>query len=477
MKLRLEKLFDFIKKIAVIAVPVALQNLLMTTESIIDTMMLAPMGEKTIASVGLCASFAGLMFSCYWGFACGGTLFFSQHWGAGDEKAIKKNFGVTLSFMMIVGILFSALAFFSPATVMRLYTDKDSLHGVGIIYLRIVAPAYLMQVYSACMCSLLRATEKVKIPLYSGAITSFVNVGLNYVLIYGKLGFKQMGVIGAAYATLIASAVNVLLIWILAKASGYKLLFDIRNHFMWNKDTVVEYLKKCLPIICNEAFMGIANMIIAVVLGRQEEQVIAALVVFRIIESCIVAFFTGFSNAASVLVGKCVGAGDFDTAKYRARRLVPLCAGTIAVVELVIYLVHTPIFHAMGLYGESFEICTVMIIVYSIAAVIRMSNWIQNDTFRSAGDARYGTILEITFMYLFVLPLVGITGLVIKDSFVLLFVACYIDEPIRFVLMQIHMYSNKWINPVTEIGKAALVKRTKMCEEIEYENIACSNVC
>lgn len=458
MKLRWKKLYDFIKQIVVIAVPVALQNLLLTTESIIDTMMIAPMGEKTIASVGLCASFAGLMFSCYWGFACGGTLFFSQHWGAGDEDAIKKNYGVTLSFMMIVGVFFSAIAFFLPGTVMRLYTDKSSLYSVGITYLKIVAPAYLMQVYSACMCCLLRATERVKIPLYSGIVTSLVNISLNYVLIYGKFGFKPLGVAGAAYATLIASTVNVVLVWILAKASGFMLLFEIKDHFKWSKVTIKEYIAKCFPIICNEAFMGIANMIIAVVLGRQSEQVIAALVVFRIVESCVIAFFSGFSNAASVLVGKSVGAGDFDTAIYRARRLVPLCAGTIALVGLGIYMVHTPIFHALGLYGESFEICTLMLIIYSVAAVIRMSNWTQNDSYRSAGDVRFGTILEIAFMYVMVLPLVCIAGLVIKDNFVLLFVACYIDEPIRFVLMQIHMYSNKWIKPVTEIGKVALEK-------------------
>ena len=89
----------FIRQAAAIALPVALQNLLMTTQSIIDTMMLAPMGEKMIASVGLCTQYAALMFASYWGFACGGILFFSQYWGAKDEAAIKKNYGVTLVCM------------------------------------------------------------------------------------------------------------------------------------------------------------------------------------------------------------------------------------------------------------------------------------------------------------------------------------------------------------------------------------------
>ena len=149
-------IFAFSRKVAAMALPVALQNLLVTTQSIIDTMMLAPMGERTIASVGLCAQYAALMFASYWGFACGGTLFFSQYWGAKDEAAIKKNYGVTLVCMLSVGVLFSFAAFFKPELIMKLYTDKESLHAVGISYLRILAPAYMLQIYAACMSALYR---------------------------------------------------------------------------------------------------------------------------------------------------------------------------------------------------------------------------------------------------------------------------------------------------------------------------------
>ena len=85
-----------------------------------------------------------------------------------------------------------------------------------------------------------------------------------------------------------------------------------------------------------------------------------------------------------------------------------------------------------------------------------MCNWTQNDTYRSAGDAAYGTILEITFMYLMVLPCVCLSGLVFKAPFMLVFACCYIDEPIRLVLMQRHMFSGRWVKPVTPEGRAAL---------------------
>jgi len=97
-----------------------------------------------------------------------------------------------------------------------------------------------------------------------------------------------------------------------------------------------------------------------------------------------------------------------------------------------------------------------MLCVYGVASVIRMGNWTQNDTYRSAGDAAFGTILEIVFMFALVIPMVWLSGRVWHWNFLLVFACCYIDEPIRFVMMQIHLYSGKWIQPVTPEGRDAL---------------------
>jgi len=135
---------------------------------------------------------------------------------------------------------------------------------------------------------------------------------------------------------------------------------------------------------------------------------------------------------------------------------VLLCGCSIFMLCVTLIAVHRPLLTVMSLSGESLEIGTGLLMIYSVAAVIRMCNWTQNDTYRSAGDAAYGTILEISFMYAVVLPCVCLTGLVWKAPFLLVFACCYIDEPIRFVLMQVHMYSGKWVRPVTELGRAAL---------------------
>ena len=290
---------DFLKRLAVLAIQVALQNLLTTTASMVDTMMVAPLGELSVGALGLCAQFSSLMFSCYWGFVGGGGLFFAQYWGAKDDDGIERSYGVTLCFMMFVAMTFAGLAVFAPELIMRLYTDKESVRQIGIQYLRIVGFAYVMQVLSMGMSSLLRTTERVTIPLIASICSVAANLTLNWIFIYGHLGAPAMGIRGAALATTIAAAVNVAVIYILAWRSGYRYLFHVRNHFRWNSAALKEYFIKCFPILCNEVLIGIGNMVINITLGRQPEQVIAAVAVFRTLEGLVIGFFAGSRVAIS----------------------------------------------------------------------------------------------------------------------------------------------------------------------------------
>lgn len=447
---------QFFAAVFSIAFPVACQNLLTTTGSMVDTVMIGSIGETSVGAVGLCAQFSSLMFSCYWGLMGGGILFFSQYWGSKDEEGINRSYGLTLASMMFVGLTFGILGAFFPEFVMSIYTDKQIYREIGTKYLRIVGFAYPLQVYSMVTSAILRSTERVRIPLFASITSVFTNMFLNWVLIFGNLGAPALGVEGAAIATLCAAIVNVSVVLILSKATGYKYLFNISKHFKWTKANTADFFKKCFPIVCNELAMGISNLIINMVLGRQAIEAIAALAVFRTLEGLVISFFSGFSSAAGVLVGNRVGAGKHEEAFWIANRCVYLCASIIFMVCAGLVTLHTPLLHLMGLSGASFGYASSMLIAYCIIAVLRMSNWISNDTCRSSGDAITGTVMEIIFMYVLNIPLLCLAGLVWHSPFLVVFIFSYIDEPIRFVLMQIHMHSGGWVRPVTDTGLEAL---------------------
>ena len=448
----------FLKNVAVIAIPVALQNLMTSTGTMVDTMMIARVGETAVGAVGLCSQYAILMLGCYWGFVGGGMLFISQYWGARDEEGICRSYGLMLCCIMSVAFIFSSVALFAPQFVMRLYTDKISIQEIGIQYLKIAGFSYPLALFSISASTLLRATERVRIPLYAAIGSVLSNIFLNWCLIYGNLGFPALGVRGAAIATVAAAGINLSIIFICCAVTRYPFIFRFRAHFRWVGEKVREFFIKCFPIILNEVFLGIGNMTINAVLGRQSESAIAALAVFRTIEGFIISFFAGFSSSASVLVGKSVGAGNLEEGYQKAKRIMPLCVVTVAFVGLLINILKPTFLRAMSLNGPSFEIAGYMIMVFMFVAMIRMGNWCMNDNFRSAGDSVTGTTLELAFMYVMVIPVVCITGLKLKVSIYLLFPLVYCDEIIRFVIMTAHLFSGRFIRPVTEQGKAKLAE-------------------
>ena len=445
-----------IRLVAAIAIPVALQGLLTTTGSMIDTIMLARLGEKTVGAVGLCAQFTSLMFSGYWGFVGGGTLFFSQYYGARDDDGVRRSYGVTLFFMLTVGVLFCLAAVLAPNVVMGVYTDSEAIRAIGVQYLRIVGFAFPLQVLSMGMSSLLRSTEQVKVPLYAGIASVVTNIVMNYILIFGKLGLPAMGVRGAALATLIAAIVNVAVIVVLAIRQHIPYVLEFGKSFRWNPEFVSLYLKKCLPILANEILIGVGNMMINIVLGHQVDEFIAAIAVFRTIEGMVISFFSGFSSAAAVLVGTKVGAGEHEEAFSRAWRILYMCSLIVLLTCLVLVGIHTPLLSAMGLSGESFRYGYGALLIYSAIGFIRMGNWAHNDTCRAGGDAAWGSILEITFMFLMVQPVIHLANDLFHAPVLLVFALCYCDEPVRFVMNQVHMYSKKWIRPVSAEGLATI---------------------
>ena len=223
---------------------------------------------------------------------------------------------------------------------------------------------------------------------------------------FGRFGAPRLGVVGAAWGTIIASCVNLAIIVLYAVVNRLPYIFEFGRIFRFSGAFVREYLVKCFPILMNEMAMGVSNMLINIVLGRQTAEAIAAVAIYRTIEGVVISFFSGFSSAASILVGKAVGAGQHEEAYRNAFRIIYFTSLGIAVTGAVIMMLHGPLFTVMGLSGESFEICTFLCGYYLLVAVIRMGNWQQNDVFRAGGDPAFGSIMEITFMYLMVIPLV-----------------------------------------------------------------------
>ena len=446
----------FFKAILTIALPIALQNLLSTTASMVDTIMIGSEGELSVAAVGICSQISSLFFSCYFGFAGGSLLFFSQYWGAGNKKGINQTFGISFLLMLIVSLLFGGVAVTNPEFILGIYTDKQNIIEIAAGYLRIVGFAYPLQVITVIISFFMRSTERVAPPLISsiaGLVTNFI---LNWLLIYGRFGMPRMGAAGAAVGTLCSAMVNLLLLVFFLLRDKRSVQLHIKDMFCFDRDFLKIYLSKCFPIICNELFYGIGQMLINVVIGRQSESAIAAMAAFRVLEGFVFAFFGGLADASSVVVGKEVGAGRHMEGYQYVKGFAILCPAITFIICMTCFVFNVPLFTLFGLGSEAMFYGKYMLLIYVAAGTIRTCNYIMNTCYRAGGEAIFGTILEIGCLFTISVPATWIAGMVLRLPFLAVFSFLYTDEIIRLVVELWYTKSGKWIKPVTEEGKRSV---------------------
>jgi len=448
----------FYESILIIGLPVALQNLLTTSGSMIDTIMIGTEGEIAVAALGICSLFSMLLFAGYFGFCSGGTIFFAQYWGAKDEGGICRAYGLTVVCMVAMGFLFGGFAVFAPEAVIRMYTDKESIQQVAIPFLRILGWSYPLQTLAMAMGSLLRSIEKVKFPLYASIFSLLTNFFCNWILIFGRFGFPRMGVRGAAIGTLIAQVVHITVLYIYCFADKHSFITRIRDHYRWNLSFIREYFSKIVFVVLNEFLYGAGMLFLNMIIGRQAEAGIAAMTVFRVLEGFIFAFFGGLANASSVMVGKQIGAGEHSGGYDDAKRFIIICPLVTLVIWSLLTVFRSPILNWFGLGETAFRFAEGMMLIYLVTGTLRSCNYITNGIFRAGGEPVFGTVFEIGGLFLISVPATAIAGFIFHLPFLAVFFMLFLDEFIRIGFFLWYLGSGRWIRPVTTQGIAQLAE-------------------
>ena len=446
----------FFRTVAAMALPIALQNLLVTTASMVDTIMIGSQGELAVAAVGICSQISSLFFACYFGFVGGALLFFSQYWGAQDMDGINRTFGISLIPLLVVGLGFGTVAITAPRFLLSVYTDKESIIKLAVPYIRIVGFSYPILVVTQIMSFLMRSTERVTPPLIGSAVGIVVNFCLNWLLINGNWGFPRMGPAGAAVGTLASTIVNFVIVLIFLLRDNTRVHLEIKKIFDFSGGFVGAYFKNCLPVIANEFLYGVGQLLINMVMGRQVESAIAAMAAYRVLEGFVFAFFGGLADASSVVVGREIGAGRIMSGYRYMKGFAILCPAITFTIMAIFFCVNGPLLGLFGLGAEAMFYGKYMILIFMFFGAIRTCNYIMNIGFRAGGDPVYGTVVEIGALFLISVPMTWLSGMVWQLPFLAVFAFVYTDELLRFVIEIFRTKSCKWIKPVTPQGVAAM---------------------
>ncbi len=437
---------QFIKSLCKIAIPVTLQSMLQASFSIVDQIMIGQLGEINVSAVGLCGNFS-LIFSVVIGaVSTVAGILIAQFIGADDAKEAWRS----LDISMICGIIISALFLFASGVfssqILGLYTKDMSIINVGAVYFRIVAFSYIPMAISTVLSAWLRCKEHAVIPFLASLGAVFVNTGLNYVLIFGKLGFPTMGIQGAAIATLISQLFNLAFIIvgfvICIKKDKDKPLLSFR----FKKITGRDYFIIIMPILVSEFLWSLGQNVESAVYGHLGTSNLAAYTLTCPIQSLIVGALSGLSAAAGVMVGKRLGKKEYDEAYKESKKI--MYAGLIGAV-----LVSALLILLAGVYTELYrveynvkELGRILLIVFALYAPIKVENMILGGgIIRSGGNTKIIMIIDIIGTWFIGIPLCLLAAYVFKWGIVGVYTLLTTEEIFRLVVSLVIFKKRKWM--------------------------------
>ena len=302
---------DFYRTIFKIALPSALQSLISFLVVVADDMMVASManGVSAQAAVSQINSITAFYTATILGFVSGSSVLIAQYWGKRDTSRIRKVFSVVTFVSMGIALLFVALALIVPGSITALVINRSEseVTRLALDYLAIVCISYIPYALCYSLVGMLKAVEVVRMTLYISAASLFVNIGLNYVLIFGRLGLPAMGVRGAALATVITRLVELAIVWRYAFKRQKALELRPADLLKPDRDMARDYLKYGAPVGFTDAQWALIGMLKAAIIGQLAKEFMAANSITASMMNLGTMFTFALAGGACVVVGKAVG--------------------------------------------------------------------------------------------------------------------------------------------------------------------------
>ena len=437
-----------------IALPIALQNLITFSTSMMDTLML---GKADNTGVFLSASalanqpFFILTIMCF-GLAGAGSVLTAQYYGKGDFAAIRKIFSLVLRVAIVVGIAAGFAVLLFPEGIMGLYTNDSELIAAGAKYLRIIGFAYFIFAPGSTILCSFRSIESVRISVVVNSVSFCLNVFLNWVLIFGNLGAPAMGIEGAAIATLVARISEFIITVVYLFFVEKRLRFGISHIFSKCGYLVSDLLRHGTPVLVIEVLWSLGMSVQAGILGHitySAGDPVAANSIMSIVQQLSTIFLFGVGNAAGVMVGKSIGEGNIAYVKNQAFTfnifalvLGLASGGFILLIKSPMLAFYDFSAETMALAGELIDVMSVITVFVSFVAINIMG------VLRGGGDTTFCLISETVCIWCIALPSAFIASKIgVPVPIVLVLMKS--DEIIKVIICLFRYSNDNWIHVLT----------------------------
>ena len=443
----------FLLTLVTLMVPMILQNLLTLGTQMMDSIMLGQLGQNELSASSLANQPFFIFNLLIFGMASGSSVLNAQFWGKRDIRSIKIIISICLKVAFTVSILLAAVVMLFPRAVMAVYTNDQAVIELGAQYLQVIGWCYIFHGIASTLLTSIRSVGIVRVAVVDSVFALVCNTSLNYILIFGKLGFPALGVRGAAIATVITRIGEVAIVLTYLLFIDKKLKFRPRDLAAFEMELLKNYLKNGLPVAFNEVFWSIGVSIQSMILGRLGADAVSASQMSSIVQQFATVFIFGVANAAAIIIGNDIGAGRMEEAKSRIRafRWIAVWVGLFAAG--VILVLSRPVVGFYNVPEETKELALQMLRMLSVIVLFVPQTGIGVvGLLRGGGDPRFGVFVDLCGLWLFAVPAALLAAFVFHAPVLAVYLCSKLDEPVKLVMLTWRMRNDRWIKDVTTAG-------------------------
>lgn len=440
----------FLKTLFNLALPIALQNLILSSLNLVDTIIIGGLGEYAIAGVGIANQYFFLLNLVLFGVVSGSSIFTAQYYGDNDIPNIKRILGISIITSGTAAFIFFIVGFFFNSQIISIFSTDKVVVSIGSAYLRIIVFSYVITAITFSYSFTLRSIGQVKIPMVISIIALAINTILNYLLVYGYFGMPKLGTNGSAIATLIARTIEMILMITVVYSQKLIIAAKVREMLDLSLDFIKNFFKITAPVILNESMWSLGVSMYAIAYARMGTEVIASTNISATIERITWVIFMGLGNACAVMIGNKIGEGNEDEAYLLAKRFIILCPILAILAGMIVFFTSGWTLSVYKVSPTVYNYSHNILMVFSIFLVAKVINYVSViGIFRSGGDTKFCLILDTGGVWLIGVPLAFLGGLVLKLPIHLVYVLVYLEEVVKLMFCIPRVISKKWINNLT----------------------------
>ncbi len=433
-----------------IAIPIALQNLVASSVNMLDTIMVGRLGAAELAAVGLGNQVYFLLLILIFGIGSGSGVFTAQYWGKKDLAGIRRTVGMALSLGLGSALVFLALSAGAPRFILGLYSKDPAVLDLGASYLRTAAWSFPALALSFVLSMALRGVEKVRLPLAATVVSLAANLVLNWILIFGNLGFPALGVRGAAIATVVSRWLEAIIVLFVAYGRRYPPAGTLRELTDWSAGFVSRFTGIAAPVVLNESMWALGVTFYNGIFARMSTGAIAAFNIQNTFFQLAMVLFMGTANASAVMIGKRIGEGNREGAYDWAGRFAVLAPALGMAVSVLLVPSVLTLPHLFRMEPEVLRQARAMLFGLALFFPAKVFNLhVVIGICRSGGDTKFAAFYDIFGVWGVGVPLAALGAFVWKLEPWVVFLLLNLDEAAKLGLGLWRLGTRKWLRDVT----------------------------